>query len=116
MSRINVLTLFLATSYNAIIEKTKSNDDTVKYITEILNSIFDNPLSSKVMNSDSVKSFIDNSNYSLNYNVSVSNSNILISAEYTLKKPVYDASLYPGLKYFYENVIKYLNQPIEIQL
>jgi hypothetical protein len=58
----------------------------------------------------------DNNNFSLNYEVSLANNAILINAEYCLKKPVYDPSLYPGLKNFFDDMIKYLNQNIEIQL
>jgi hypothetical protein len=59
---------------------------------------------------------MDISDFSLNYEVSLTDNAILINAEYSLKRPVYNAILYPGLKNFFENVIKYLNQPIEIEL
>jgi len=59
---------------------------------------------------------MDNSNFSLNYEVSLVGNAIMVSAEYSLKKPVYDPTLYPGLRNMYDNLIKYLNQNIEIQL
>jgi len=59
---------------------------------------------------------MDNNNFSLKYNVSLTGNAVIINAEYSLKKPVYDPSLYPGLRIFFDNMIKYLNQNIEIQL
>jgi len=59
---------------------------------------------------------IDNSEYSLKYDVSFSGNSITVNAEYCLKNAVYKPTLYPGLKFFYENLIKYLNQNIEIEL
>lgn len=59
---------------------------------------------------------MDNLNFGLNYEVSISDNTIIVKADYNLKKPVYDPTLYPGLRIMYENLIKYLNQNIEIQL
>lgn len=59
---------------------------------------------------------MDNNNFSLKYNVSLAGNAVIVNAEYSLKKPVYDPSLYPGLRYFFDNIIKFLNQNIEIQL
>jgi hypothetical protein len=59
---------------------------------------------------------MDNINFSLNYQVTQVENGININADYSLKKTVYNPSLYPGLRDMYENLIKYFNQNIEIQL
>jgi hypothetical protein len=59
---------------------------------------------------------INNANFMLKYDVIVTDNAILVNAEYSLKKPVFEPTLYPGLKNMYDNLVKFLNQNIEIQL
>lgn len=58
----------------------------------------------------------NNNSFSLKYEVTVNDNAISVNAEYSLKKPVYETTLYPGLKNMYDNLVKYLNQNIEIQM
>lgn len=175
------------TDYYALRSRIKSKDNPDKFLEERINNMFDEVISSKILEADSSRSFlytatgnirptkigkyisikpflntiesnspfkikdrtypvdfvfarkrtfsarimlplgaklsktpegidINNNNFSLKYEATVNENTIMVNAEYCLKKPVYEPTLYPGLRNMYDNLVKYLNQNIEIQL
>lgn len=59
---------------------------------------------------------MENEFFGLKYNAALRGNAVVVEAEYSLKKPVYAPSLYPGLRNFFDNMIKYFNQSVEFEL
>jgi len=59
---------------------------------------------------------INNNDFSMNYNISISDNALKINAGYFLKEPVYGPEMYIKLQSFIDSVIKEMNQNVQIQL
>ena len=56
---------------------------------------------------------IDNSNYHFSYEAKqVNEKSLIITSNYTFKKAVYESEIYIGVKFFYDDVIRKLTEPL----
>jgi hypothetical protein len=57
--------------------------------------------------------FIDNANYHFSYEAKKDNeTTISITSNYTFRKAVYESTIYIGVKFFYDDIIRKLTEPL----
>lgn len=57
----------------------------------------------------------DNNLFSMNYNAEIIEKNIIIRADYYLKKPVYEAKDYQNVKFFFWDLVNQMNKKIVLE-